>query len=87
MSKVKTVAVAEIIEKINLALARPDAEWLEQLTPAQAYRRALASIAELLLHQTGNYHGFSYQDSQVVPGEGLKPDYDETRRIYHGPVR
>jgi hypothetical protein len=85
----KTIAVEEIREMVNRWLATPNAILYlratggeTDLTPAQAFRLGLCSLLEQVLMQTGNYHGFGYQEG-VVDFSADPPAFgDETRRIY-----
>lgn len=40
-----------------------DADGVERMpTPSEAVRLAMAAVLADVLHETGNYHGFSYRD-------------------------
>jgi hypothetical protein len=87
----KAIAVAQAIEWANTRLATPSSS-MRWDSPAEerAFRQGIASFAEQILHGTGNYHGFNYQESELLPeeerdydkGTVLRPDYDDTRKIY-----
>lgn len=92
----KTIEIDRIRELVNRRLAIPDAQMYlkdpdimkdREMTPAQAYRMALASLLETIEMQTGTYAGYGYQPGQVTryatePGDS--PDItDQTRRIYY----
>ncbi len=83
MAKRKTVAVDDLRSKVNHCLA--------ESTCSPEVRRGMISVLETILHDTGNYRGFTYLESAVPSWEGLHPDYgykvgfkveDETRRSY-----
>ena len=92
MSNRKTIPVARIRELVNFRLtiepylAMPGKD--REMNAGEAYRMALASLLESVLHETGNYRGFGYQEGQVTrhaDGPGDSPDItDETRRVYYG---
>lgn len=86
----KTITVEALLARANKLLNRPEMAHLQGLTPDQAFRRGVTAMLEDFLHQTGNYQGFKYQDSEVLPpderkddGFSLRDGYDETRRIYN----
>ena len=55
----KTIKVARVLEMANRYLASEDTP----LTLAQVHRReGVASLLSSILHETGNYAGFSYLD-------------------------
>ncbi len=92
----KTITVEQIKEWANQRLAyvrEPHvAAYFEKYTPDQVYRMAVASLIEQVLHETGNYKGFSYLESEknpdyvdgvTTPDESwLREGYDNTRRRY-----
>lgn len=80
----KTIAVKTVIARIN--------HMLEHSTPEMRDGRvALTVLAETLLHETKNYHGFGYLPSEYATdgepvAEGtscLRVGYDDTRRQYY----
>lgn len=84
----KTVDVETVKRLVNHGL-QSNLSSVKDLTPEQAYRQGLATLVEIVLHQTGNYKGFQYQasefvaDSDEIPGNTvLLPDYDDTKRKY-----
>lgn len=79
----KTIEVEWLRERVNFVLARGDMRWVADKRPDQAYRMALASLLEAVLNDTGNYHGFGYQGSEIDDDHELKPDYDDSRRVYY----
>jgi len=95
MAARKTVTVAELKEAVNRMLATPDSTlWMKapgkdrDMTAEEAFRMGGASLLEQVLHMTGNYKGFGYQDGQVTwaggePGSGEAQVGDETRRVYY----
>ncbi len=92
----KTIEVDTIKAWVNTRLATPGStyhsQYLDKLSREQVYRLAVASVLEQVLHHTGNYHGFGYQDSErnptyvdgvTTPDETwLREGYDDTRRRY-----
>lgn len=90
----KTIPVGTIRARVNTMLSVPDSSLYLQapgkdreLTPAEALRMGAISVLENVLHGTGNYHGFGYQEGQVTrlaknPGERTEIT-DETRRVYY----
>lgn len=46
-------------------------------------RRALASLLAEVLHETGNYKGFRYDQSEISDDGKLRDGHDDTRRHYH----
>lgn len=86
----KSIDVATLIEWFNVRLATPSSSMaFASAEEERQYRRTVASMAEQVLHGTGNYGGFNYQESELLPtpdgafGGPLKPDYDDTRRVYY----
>lgn len=87
----KTITVAQIKAWVNTRLAGAHSSlYLDGLTPAQAFRLGQASLLEAVLHHTGNYKGFGYQDTEKNPeyedGSGkdwLREGHDDTRRRYY----
>lgn len=80
----KTYPVQDLVERLNLALRIPECDM------GASERRSVSEFVEGILHQTGNYHGFGYQDSEFAaeppfhPGTThLRPGYDDTRRVYY----
>ena len=78
----KAVDVSWLRDKINFGLAYRDRKLPADLTPEQAYRRGMASVLELVLHETGNYKGFGYLDIDFTVDPPHIPD--ESRRVYYG---
>jgi hypothetical protein len=90
----KMIPVNDIREKVNRMLQTPDSTLYlkapgkdRELTQAEALRMGVCSLLESILHETGNYKGFGYQDGMVTqlatkPGERTIVK-DETRRIYY----
>jgi hypothetical protein len=76
----KSVKVADILRDANKRLGVPDSErpGLADMSPFQAYRLGVASLAECVLHGADAYAGFGYIDSPFVAGQT-----DETRRVYY----
>jgi hypothetical protein len=94
MTARKTIDVDQVRDWVNTRLASPRSVLLlnapgkdREMTPDEAYRLGIASLLEQILHATGNYQGFGYQQGQVTryatePGE--RPEItDETRRVYY----
>lgn len=87
----KTVDVETLVGWVNTRLATPSSSFkLDDYTPEQAFRLGLMSIVEQVLHNTGRYAGFNYQDSEVIPYEertdstdSLRPGYDRTRVMFY----
>lgn len=90
----KTIDVDTVRDWVNTRLATPDSTLYmkapgkdRDMTPEEAFRMGIASLLESILHNTGNYRGFGYQDGQITryaEGPGDRPDItDETRRVYY----
>ena len=86
----KTIDVAKVRRWVNTVLAVSDEQlpiplpgqpgkW-EDITPVQAYRLGQANLLEAILHDTGNYRGYSYHDVDFTTDPPVIPD--ETRRTY-----
>jgi len=86
MSRRKTISVALILKRVNHLLAYPNTrgDSIARLTPEQAYRRGAASVLEGILHETGNYQGFSFHNVDHTTDPPTIPD--ESRRTYGGPT-
>lgn len=75
-SKRKTYKIETLIEKVNGMLmgSAPD--------EGEA-RQGMATVLESVLHETGNYRGFSYLPTEwKADGSGLRDGFDDTRRRY-----
>jgi hypothetical protein len=47
-------------------------------------RWALIGLLESVLQEVGAYHGFNYQASEWLDDHtGLRPNHDDTRRVYY----
>lgn len=86
----KTFSVTEIRDSVNYLLAHNETRAGQAPEEAVAFRMGAASVLEKILHDTGNYRGFGYLDSEVVPdwarredGKVLRDGYDDSRRIYY----
>ena len=72
----KTVSVADVLERANFALAR---ENLSQET-----KRGISLVLESILHDSGNYSGFSYlegvgkneESRYYFPNKKIHSEYD-----------
>jgi hypothetical protein len=74
----KTIKVSELVARANVALEATPDEWTRE-------REAIASFVSMILLDTGNYKGFSYQQSVLDADTGrLRDEFDNTRRFYHG---
>jgi len=60
----KTVSVASVLEMANFAMERSNLSQLE--------KRGIGHIIESILHESGNYNGFSF----------VNPDEPETKFYY-----
>lgn len=69
MASKKTLRVRDLVDLVNVRLANS--------TCGDAERRAMASVLESVLHDTGTYAGYCYLNQ---PGT---PDYNESRRRYY----
>lgn len=90
----KTIPVKDVVDRVNHMLAVEDsALYLKapgtdrDMTPAEALRMGAISVLESILHSTGGYRGFGYQDGMVThiaekPGDRTVIR-DETRRVYY----
>ena len=78
----KTIRIADLIHEANVMLAADGS------TPDG--RIAIAVLVERLLMDANAYRGYGYQRSQYLPAAEqtadnvMRPDYDETRRVYFG---
>lgn len=86
----KTVKVSDLLERVNRALQTSGSTLYlrapgkdRELTPAEAYRMGMISVLESVLHETGNYRGFGYQEMRRTE-DGEYEIADETRRVYYG---
>jgi hypothetical protein len=84
----RTVDVKWLTDRVNTVLATPDSTLYmkapgkdRDMTPEEAFRAGALSVLESVLHATGNYRGFGYQEG-VVPSLGGEFG-DETRRVYY----
>lgn len=79
MGKRKTVAVTELVARVNRMIAASADEM-------QAERQALAVLLESVLMDTGNYKGFQYLSSEFIDRDTatFRENYDATRRKYLG---
>jgi hypothetical protein len=78
----KTIEVSDIKIRLNHALESSSDEM-------KVERQAIATFAEGILMDTGNYRGFQYLSSEYLPVEEqvqgsqvLKDNFDDTRRRY-----
>lgn len=76
----KTVPVEAVRDRVNHFLTHSQ-------NHETAARKALASLLESILLETGNYKGFLYLASELQTGPdgieaGLRDGYDDTRRQY-----
>lgn len=82
----KSIKVAEILFKVHVRVGLPDpvvSKVIEQLTPEQAYRKALIDLMSDVLHATDNYAGFSYVNPDGSPVFPYEPgETDQTRIRY-----
>lgn len=88
----KTVDVKYVVEKVNQLLAAedeilpivgklPGVDNEEPLSPAQAYRYAMAMLLEAVLFETDTYAGFSCIGVDFTTDPPTMPE-DMTRRVY-----
>jgi len=83
MAARKTIAVEDVRDMVNRALAFPDTfHRVEGMTPEQAMRIGVASLMEQILHATGNYRGFGYLVSELTEDGTLREGHDDSRRRY-----
>ncbi len=82
----RTIAIGKLYNWVDRIMRIPDDRpWgdIDSLTPRQAYRRAVASVLESVLHDTGNYGGFSYINADgTYLTDFIEGQTDETRRAY-----
>ena len=76
----KTVKVDGIRDAANRMLAVQS--HVEGMTPDEAFRYGVFALLESALFDSGNYHGYRYQSSELDEDGSLKSDYDATRRFY-----
>lgn len=87
----KTEDIAFIRDMVNKALTVPDSSLRmrapgkdRELTQEEAFRTGVLSVLESILHHTGQYKGFGYQDGVIPDPDASRPEWgDETRRIYY----
>ena len=82
----KTVSVDYLCKLVNDRLALSDDALHPYVihdgdTPAQAFRKGVASLIESVLLETGNYKGFLYLDLLRAHEQG--DAVDGTRRAYY----
>ena len=92
MSTRKTIPVRQILELANKMLAsdHEDMTVLQEATAAQGCRLGIAHLLEAILHETGQYGGYSHLPGSVdygTPdselGKSRSPIIlDDTRRCY-----
>jgi hypothetical protein len=86
----KTISVEEVKAVVNKLLSYDD-PYIKcpgkdrNLTTEEALRMGAAEILEFVLEKTGNYHGFGYQNGQMIFTDGMEYPtvIDETRRVYY----
>jgi hypothetical protein len=86
----KTIKVTDIVEQANAYLALPE----ETSGASEQFRRGVIAMVERVLFETGNYKGFNYLKSELLPeserdyknGKVLRDGMDETRRFYYHPL-
>lgn len=93
MPRRKTYPVDELRDRLNRMLETPESSLYlkcpgtdREMTPAEAFRMGMISIAETVLHETGNYRGFGYQSSVMKETWDDGKQWaitDETRRVYY----
>ena len=77
----KTVSVKWLKDRVNRALSVNSPSCLEDHTPQDAWKLAMAALLEDVLMSTDNYKGYSYN---LVDRSGELPKIlDETNRVYH----
>lgn len=69
----KTAAVGTLLHRLNRFLAS------DESTPEE--REVMAAFVEGVLHDTGNYLGFRYLDTDEVEGAGTRRFYFVSDRI------
>jgi len=88
----KTVNVEAVKAHANLMLSLVDGPASPASSPefSREFRRGIISMVERVLHDTDNYKGFQYLDTEFVreelPGGSrrvLREDYDATRVRYY----
>ena len=82
----KTVSVRKVLDSCNNVL-KYDFGFGTQFkdkTAEEAYRLGVASVLDLILHDTGNYAGYTHLDQAmgVVNGVNTVIVKDDTRRCY-----
>lgn len=79
----KTVDVREILDRAN--------DYLSSAGTLPEHRAGVASLLEVILHETGNYRGYNLLGTEYA-GPGNEPDetypvlrkgFDDTRRHYY----
>lgn len=82
----KTVSVRKVLDACNNQLKYMHGTNLfKDKTPEQAFRLGVASLIDLILHDTGNYAGYTHLDQTVELVNGVAtpvPVKDDTRRCY-----
>jgi hypothetical protein len=74
----KTVTIIELVARANAALEATPNEWWHE-------RDGICLYISAILHDTGNYRGFSYLPSELDSNGRLLKHYDGTRRVYQSP--
>ncbi len=80
----KTYPVHALLSMVNHRLSLSDEAFdflVKDLTPAQAYRKALAHLIEPVLHESNRYKGFNYLEA-MTPGFSGENIEDQSRRVY-----
>ena len=82
----KTTSVRKILDTCNKGLAydHENMTVLKGKTVEEAYRLGLATVLESILHDSGNYAGYSFLDQtmEMVNGVNTVVVKNETRRKY-----
>ncbi len=80
----RKVNMTELVTRANTMLATPDSS-LHRIDDERSFRMGVCSLLEHLLHTTGDYRGFAYQDSELETPSTLRPNHDDSRRRYTCP--
>ena len=72
--KRKTFNVKDLVDKMN--------DRLKNSTCSPEARFGMISVLESILHETGNYRGFTYLEGEVGESGYVEKFGDESRRFY-----
>jgi hypothetical protein len=81
MSKKKTIAIADIVERANKVFRESEDSYTQG-------RRYTQAFVENILIDTGNYNGFNYlAKREVEPGKTYGIAWDDNRPVFYDQTR